>query len=67
MQTALIVIGVLVLFVVAVVVGRIMNVAARLTIKICPSCQARISGAAHDCHFCGVAVAKGAPTSKTVR
>ena len=68
MKTALIVIGVLVLLVAgAVVVGLMLKSAARLWDKICPSCQARIGGAAHKCHFCGAALTSAAATSKTVR
>lgn len=68
MKTALIVIGMLVLLSVGtIVVGLILKSAARLWDKICPSCQARIGGAAHNCHFCGAALTKAAATSKTVR
>ena len=47
--------------------GSISKSAARLWDKICPSCQARIGSAAHNCHFCGAALTKAAATSKTVR
>jgi rRNA maturation endonuclease Nob1 len=68
MKTALIVIGVIMLLGAgAVVVGLVLKSAARLWEKICPSCQARIRGASHKCHFCGTALTRAAATSKTVR